>query len=59
MALLVVAASLLAIVAVLAGVVASVDARYSARVALREALERGDIRPEEYAAHLRALDDAA
>lgn len=30
-----------------------------ARRALREALERGAIRPEEYAAHIRALDDAA
>jgi len=31
----------------------------AARRALHEALERGDIRPEQYAAHIRALDDAA
>lgn len=35
------------------------DARDSARAALRAALERGDIREDEYAAHLRALDEAA
>lgn len=35
------------------------SARIAARAVLREKLERGDIRPEEYAAHLRALDEAA
>jgi uncharacterized membrane protein len=35
------------------------DARRAAKAALHAALERGDIREEEYAAHLRALEEAA
>lgn len=31
----------------------------AARLAIREALERGDIRPDQYAAHIRALEDGA
>ena len=38
---------------------AYLDARAAARAALRTALDRGEIRPEEYAAHLRALEERA
>lgn len=31
----------------------------AARRSLHEALERGDIRPDQYAAHIRALEEAA
>jgi uncharacterized membrane protein len=49
--------ALLASAALASGLVG--DTRVSARAVLRDKLERGDIRPEEYAAHVRALDDAA
>ena len=56
---LVLAAAAFALLLVAAGLASYRDARGAARAALREALDRGDIRPEEYAAHIRALEDAA
>lgn len=50
----------LAVAAIVAGIIAiRLDDRGAAQDALHDALERGEIGPEQYAAHLRAVDHAA